>query len=1417
MTDLPQKNKNQEAAIRKFLKDYLNKPKEKDAIRIILAETCGYYGGDRAYIFELSHDRAAASNTYEWCREGVEPQIDSLQNVSIEGFNYWLEAFEEKGEFYISSLSEEFSPDSLTYRTLAPQGIESLMVAPLIVDGEIVGCLGVDNPRRCTEHMLLLSVVASACCAEISNKRLRETNSELTRLLEAEKQHTVIIDSLGSVFFALYYIDLEENSFQGIFSVDGKNRTYGEKDNARLRLKSVVDSWVKEECKPEMSAFTDFDTIDERLGDNRIISQEYADTKYGWVRCSLISAEKDEHGRNIGVILGFRNISAEKELQNTQTNLIQALSMPYQNVYAVNMDTGEALNYRMNRTISSRYGQTFAAGDYETNIRLYVENDVYEEDRRLFDRIISVSEVEKLLSDKLTYSFNYRVFRGDTMHYFECQLVKPSPESREFAAGFRNVDEEKELENIRQKKIEDALAAVEKANKKLEYEMVIAGALSKDYPDVVLLDLGADTATTIKRHGIIIDEDKRVLRRSYNQTWDNYIRKYVIEEDRESLRAAVSVGSVQCALRQSDEYVCSYRVVYDDSGVHYFQAMFMRVYSSGSGEGQLIMGIRCVDAIVEEERKNMNIREEQLRIIGALSREYHSLFKIEAATGKISLYRTDGVGMPPQLMGKLMENDSYEQVLSKYIDTYIVPEDRERIKKASALPVLAEKVPEEGLYKLGYRRNMNDTVAYFEMNVVKTADRTGRITYIMGIRDVNDEMQRQLKQAREIEAQSEIIEGLGSVYYSILLVNPEEDRVTTYRASGDEGKAIDEYFKKHNQCWSKGILSYSEEHVSDNSRKEFLEKLSLGYIRSHSQDYSLTYERLTEDGEVYLQARIAYVRDKKGGYAAVIGTRSVDDIVRKERRQEIALQAACDAAEAANKAKTDFLSNMSHDIRTPMNGIIGMTAIAATHIDDKERVQDSLQKIARASKHMLSLINEVLDMSKIESGKVDLIEEEFNLSNLVDNLLNMINSQIEAHNHKLSVNISGVVHEEVIGDSLRIQKVFTNLMSNAVKYTPDGGEIRFSITEKPSGQAKVGCYEFIFEDNGIGMSEEFLGQIFEPFARASDSRVNKIQGTGLGMPISRNIVRMMGGDIKVESKLDKGTKFTVTIYLKLRDNAHVNQEKFADLNVLVADDDQLSLESCCAILEDFGMKPDGVSSGEAAVEQVVKRRKENRDYFACIIDWKMPEMDGIATTRAIRKAVGNEVPIIIISAYDWSDIEPEARAAGANAFISKPLFRSRLAKTFSSLVGEEEPAQQAEPIVSLNNMNLEGYRVLIAEDNDLNAEIATEILEMTGLAVDRACNGAEAVDMMSAGEDGCYDLVFMDIQMPFMNGYDATRAIRAMDRDYCKQVPIVAMTANAFAEDVQAAKTVGMNEHIAKPLDLNVLAATLHKWLKPKG
>ena len=601
---------------------------------------------------------------------------------------------------------------------------------------------------------------------------------------------------------------------------------------------------------------------------------------------------------------------------------------------------------------------------------------------------------------------------------------------------------------------------------------------------------------------------------------------------------------------------------------------------------------------------------------------------------------------------------------------------------------------------------------------------------------------------------------------------------------------------------------------------EMLEFVNLATLDERLSEKNSVSHQFIDRNKGWSEAMfIAGDRDADGKLTHVFyATRTIHDEKAREIAQSQVLRDALAAAEHANRAKSDFLSVISHDIRTPMNGIIGMTAIAAAHVDNPDRVRDSLKKITGASKHLLSLINEVLDMSKIESGRIDLTEDKFNLSELVDNLLVMMRPQIRAKSHDLVVNISNLTHEKVVGDSLRIQQVFVNLLSNAVKYTPEGGRINLTISEKPSNQSKVGCYEFVFEDNGIGMSQEYVAKIFEPFTRAKDVRVERTQGTGLGMTISRNIVRRMGGDIQVESRLNVGSRFTVTVYLKLQDVEAVSYEKFVNLDVLVADDDPLSLESCCSMLDGFGMKTVGVTGGREAVDMVSLHHEQKRDFFACIIDWKMPDMDGIATARAIRQRVGKQVPIIIISAYDWSEIEQEARAAGVDAFISKPLFRSRLAKTFNSLLGDTAEAPGGEGVLPLKHLNLTGRRVLLVEDNELNAVIAKEILEMANLAVECVGDGCDAVDRLASCEDGYYDLVFMDIQMPQMNGYDATRAIRSMSRSYCKSVPIIAMTANAFAEDVQSARTVGMNEHIAKPLDIPTLARILEKWIVvPEG
>ena len=538
--------------------------------------------------------------------------------------------------------------------------------------------------------------------------------------------------------------------------------------------------------------------------------------------------------------------------------------------------------------------------------------------------------------------------------------------------------------------------------------------------------------------------------------------------------------------------------------------------------------------------------------------------------------------------------------------------------------------------------------------------------------------------------------------------------------------------------------------------------------------------------------------------------------VSQEKKAEIeshkALKDAYRAAENASRAKTEFLSNMSHDIRTPMNAIIGLTAIAGANIESQDRVVECLGKITKSSRHLLGLINEVLDMARIESGRISLAEEDFSLPELVDNLLTLTKPAIDEHKHQLEVHVEHIEHEAVCGDSLRIQQVFVNLMSNAVKYTPDGGNITLTIKEKPNGFSELGCYEFSIEDNGIGMTPEFQKIMFEPFSRADDHRTTKVQGTGLGMAIARNIVNLMNGNIQVESAPNKGTKITVTVYLKLQENEKEQEKELLDLPVLVVDDDKTCCESTVATLQEIGIAGEWVLTGKEAVERCAARHKTGRDYFAVILDWKMPEMDGIATARRIRECVGEDVTIIILTSFDFSEIEEEARAVGVNAFMAKPLFRSRLTATLRQFTSGKKEKNARNYLEDFAKENYAGKRILLVEDNALNREIATEIIGMTGVTIDSAENGKIAVEKVMEAPEKWYDLIFMDIQMPIMNGYEATAAIRALAGSRGK-VPIIAMTANAFAEDVQLAKNTGMNEHIAKPLDLNKLNDVLKQWL----
>lgn len=542
------------------------------------------------------------------------------------------------------------------------------------------------------------------------------------------------------------------------------------------------------------------------------------------------------------------------------------------------------------------------------------------------------------------------------------------------------------------------------------------------------------------------------------------------------------------------------------------------------------------------------------------------------------------------------------------------------------------------------------------------------------------------------------------------------------------------------------------------------------------------------------------------------------NIIKKKSRQEEQLQhhlrEALESAQNANMAKSQFLFNMSHDIRTPMNAVIGMTAIAALHADEPDKVRDCLGKITASSKRLLSLINDVLDMSKIENGKLSLNSEEFVLPEFLHDFIAIVEPQAKARQLNFEVSACGVEHEHVVGDTLRIRQALLNITGNALKFTPPGGRVDVKIRELPPRHKGYGTYQFTVSDTGIGMPAEFITKIFEPFERARSSTNSKTEGTGLGMSITKNIVDMMNGQIAVQSEMGKGASFQVTLHLKLQPTEEERLDFGAlwELRVLVADDDQDVCENTARMLEELEMRSEWVLTGAEAVDKVAAAHHASQECHSVILDWRMPGMDGLETARRIRSQVGSQIPIIVHTAYDWTNIEEEARQAGINAFLAKPLFKSNRFHVMYDMMNGDGP--QGAPQPQNPAVDLFDGRVLLVEDNMLNMEIAQEFIEYCGCRVETARDGSEALRMVTAAEDGYYGLIFMDIQMPNMDGLEATQRIRLLEQEGGRgHTHIVAMSANAFVEDIERAYDSGMDEYITKPVNIKELRSTLKTHL----
>lgn len=669
-----------------------------------------------------------------------------------------------------------------------------------------------------------------------------------------------------------------------------------------------------------------------------------------------------------------------------------------------------------------------------------------------------------------------------------------------------------------------------------------------------------------------------------------------------------------------------------------------------------------------------------------------------------------------------------------------------------------------------------------------------------------------------------MIFSLSDEYNPILVIEPKTGAYDWYMSKAKHIE-VNTSMQMHGGNFYEKMLEDSKSFVHEKDREQFREF----YTKENILKIARTGESREIENRWYMKTLKEYrwkynkavrMTDENGNVFVVIGV--IDTTEKKEKelafreqqekikQQQQQLEEALSMAQAANRAKTTFLNNMSHDIRTPMNAIIGYTGLAASHINNKEQVQDYLNKIGQSSNHLLSLINDVLDMSRIESGKMNIEEKAENLSDIIHTVRNIVQADIHSKQLDFYVDAVDVTDENIICDKLRINQVLLNVLSNSIKYTPSGGTITMRIVEKSVNESGYGTYEFSVKDNGMGMEQEFLETIFDPFTRVKSSTVSGIQGTGLGMAITKNIVDMMGGKIEIKSAPNKGTEVIMIFDFKLHEAAQkpVLIPEIQGLRSLVIDDDSSACRSVARMLKDAGMRADWCTSGKEAVIRAEDACRDGDMFKVYIIDWLMPDMNGIETTRRIRKVIGSEAPIIILSAYDWSDIEDEAREAGVSAFVGKPLFPSDLQKVLGECLGCSNNAANEKD----KHFDFKGKKLLLVEDNELNREIATDALSEEGFVIDIAEDGDIAVAKMKAAGKGDYDLVLMDIQMPTIDGYEATRQIRALGTEI-SEIPIVAMTANAFEEDRKAAFEAGMNEHIAKPIRIDKLKEMLARFM----
>ena len=888
----------------------------------------------------------------------------------------------------------------------------------------------------------------------------------------------------------------------------------------------------------------------------------------------------------------------------------------------------------------------------------------------------------------------------------------------------------------------------------------------------------------------------------------------VLPEDYDSIASSI--------MRQVDERAdhsdhVEYRIMRKDGQIRWIDDYGHFVNSDVYGGIFYVFITDITDKKLETELDKVT----RSAVIEALSRVYNSVWLVDdVEKGSFSLYRIDGDEDQVHLKvaQEALKEVDYSHALNHYADSVVFPEDRDRFKQEVSLENVIKNTNDKPIYAVDFRRVFDTGVRYYKTEFAKIELLGGKTGIVAGFKDVDDDirMQQQLiEEQSKREQRDRMITALASDYRSVYHIDLDNNDGVCYRADPDdkEQTAAGVHFPFYERFkW------YAYNSVDEAYRAGFLDYIDPNNIRQRlAKNAIIAYRYLVKRSgkEYYEMIRMAGVRhaedrDDNIVHAIGLGLTNIDEEMRDSMMKNETLNEALKAAEEANKAKTAFLSNMSHEIRTPMNAIIGLDSLALRKENLDDETREYLSKIGESARHLLGLINDILDMSRIESGRVIIRREEFSFRSMLEQINVMVMTQCSDKGLKYECSVTGGVADYYIGDDMKLKQVLINILSNAIKFTEAPGSVSLKV-ERTAVFDNQSTIKFKISDTGIGMDESFIPKVFDTFTQEDSSRNNKYGSTGLGMAITKNIVDIMNGTIAVESKKGVGTTFTVIVTLKncahdMSEGVIINPK---DIHVLVVDDEEIAAEHARIVLDEAGIKADTCLNGKDALHMLEVQHTKMEPYNLVLLDWKMPDMDGIELAREIRGLYDKETTVIILTSFNWDEIMDEALHTGVDSFLAKPLFASNVIGEFERIARKNN----MEMFKEKERADLDGRRVLLAEDIIINAEIMKELLAIKGINICHAENGKIALELFDKSELNYYDAILMDVRMPEMDGLEATKAIRALDRSDSKRVPIIAMTANAFDEDVQRSLQIGMNAHLSKPVEPERLYRTLGEMI----